>query len=117
MERQLALSKLLSQQFSHFFNSYTQAYNKQQDRKGNLFIHRFNRKKIVSKNYLQKVIHYVHLNPVTADLTEFPEQWKFSSYNSIISEKRTLIEKVKVLDLFSDKENFISYHKNSPVEV
>ena len=32
------LEKLISKQFSNFFSCYTQAFNKQQQRKGSLFI-------------------------------------------------------------------------------
>lgn len=38
------LERLISQQFSNFFNSYAKAFNKQQSRKGNLFMHTFKRK-------------------------------------------------------------------------
>jgi putative transposase len=38
MEQEDLLSLFVSNQFSHLFNSYSQAYNKQQSRKGSLLI-------------------------------------------------------------------------------
>ena len=44
-------SNVISRQFSHLFNGYTQAYNKVYDRKGSLFIPNFKRKLIDSDIY------------------------------------------------------------------
>ena len=56
--------KFASKQFSNLFSSYTQAYNKQNNRKGSLFIPRFNRNLITSEDYLKNVVIYIHLNPI-----------------------------------------------------
>ena len=37
----LEAPKSISRQFSHFFNSYAQAFNKENHRKGSLFYNRF----------------------------------------------------------------------------
>jgi len=58
------VGKKISQQFSNLFNSYTKAFNKQQNRKGSLFIPRYKRKQIDSNEYFKQLIHYVHFNPV-----------------------------------------------------
>lgn len=36
--------------------------------------------------------------------------WKFSSYNSILSDKETLVCREQVIDWFGDKEAFIKFH-------
>ncbi len=64
----------LSRQFSHLLNGYTQAFNKQEKRKGSLFMRPFKRKKITDEKYLHKVVHYIHYNPVDAGLCDKPEQ-------------------------------------------
>ncbi|MGE0088029.1 MAG: transposase [Bacteroidales bacterium] len=107
-------SKVLSRQFSHFFNSYAQAYNKQYNRKGSLFANRFRRKNIDNEQYFTKLVCYVHLNPVQADLCSKIEDWQHSSYNSIIKDDSTIIEREKVLKLFEGKQNFIYCHKSDP---
>jgi putative transposase len=111
------LERFLSKQFSNFFSCYTQAYNKQQKRKGSLFMKNFKRKHITDKSYLLKLVHYIHHNPIEADLCENPSDWKFSSYNSILSNKETLINRNEVLLWFNDAENFKFIHKSKVLSI
>jgi putative transposase len=101
--------KIVTQGFSNFFNSYVKAFNKEQDRTGSLFEKHFKRIKLNEENYLKQLILYVHLNPrhhLDVDFTKF----KFSSYQSFISNKETKIEREEVLNLFGGIENFIFCH-------
>jgi putative transposase len=107
------LEKFISKQFSNFFSSYAQAFNKQNSRKGSLFIKNFKRKKINSENYLRKLVHYIHFNPVSAGLCAKPDQWKYSSYTGIIGNKPTLLLREEVLSWFQDSVNFLHVHKTS----
>ncbi|MDT0644093.1 hypothetical protein RM553_14745 [Zunongwangia sp. F363] len=106
-----AVEKFLSKGFSNFFSSYTQAFNKQQNRRGSLFMKNFKRKCIEKEDYLYNLIPYIHNNPVAAKLCEKAEDWEFSSYNSIISEKPTLLQREEILEYFDGRSNFISFHK------
>lgn len=45
--------------FSHFFNSYVQAYNKRYIRMGGLFVGNFKRKEFCSDNDLRHLIRYI----------------------------------------------------------
>jgi len=108
--RSNTVSNIISQKFSHFFNSYAQAYNKENGRMGSLFTNRFKREPIKDEIYLKKVIVYVHNNPVEAGFVKKQSEWKYSSYNSIISKKTTLIKRSEVIDLFEDIGNFIFCH-------
>ena len=81
------LEGFISQQFSNFFKAYTKAYNKMYDRKGALFLHNFKRKEVNDEAYFAKLIHYIHANPVHHGFTPSIEDWKYSSYQSYISEK------------------------------
>jgi REP element-mobilizing transposase RayT len=97
--------------FSNLFSrSYTQAFNKQQNRKVSLFMKPFKRKEIKDEFYLKKLIHYIHLNPVEAGLCSKPNLWKYSSFNAIVSGKRTNILKSDVINYFDDLENFHFIH-------
>jgi len=107
----IAVPNIISRQFSHFFNSYAKAYNKENNRMGSLFKNRFNREPIEDEIYLKKAIIYTHKNPVEADFVKIASEWKFSSYNSIISKKETLLKRSEVIDLFEDIENFIFCHR------
>ncbi|MBI3502949.1 MAG: hypothetical protein HY063_14250 [Bacteroidetes bacterium] len=110
------LEGFISQQFSNFFNAYSKAFNKQQNRKGSLFMHTFKRKKITNEKYLRKVVHYIHYNPVEAGLAGKPKEWKYSSYNALLSSASTLLLKEETINWFEDKENFIYCHNFPPKE-
>lgn len=73
---------ILSNRFSNLFNSYAQAYNSENNRKGSLFFNRFKRKIVIDEKYLVKLIHYLHYNPIEAGLAKNIEDWKFSSYKA-----------------------------------
>src|SRR5699024_10153317 len=107
------IPKFISQKFSHLFNGYTQAYNKKYQRRGSLFMTPFKRKFIDSEEYLRKLIRYIHFNPVTAGLCDKLEDWEFSSYKSLLSNKPTLLLREEVLDWFDDRDNFVYTHKKN----
>ncbi len=100
-----SVSDFLSKQFSNLFSSYSQAFNKQQNRMGSLFMKPFKRKIVSEEGYLKKLIHYIHVNPVEANLVNNPDDWKFSSYASIINENR-----INIIAYFSDLDNFKYAH-------
>lgn len=109
-----AISKFLTQQFSHLFNAYTQAFNKATERKGSLFMHPYKRKQISSHSYLIKLIHYIHYNPMMAGLAETCAEWTYSSFKAIISDQNSLVRKSDVIQLFDDLDNFKHVHKKQP---
>ena len=106
----LILNDLITEQFSHCFNSYAQSYNKMYDRKGSLFKQSFQRKWIDTNDYLYRVICYIHNNPVIHGFVKKKEEWKYSSYSAINGNKPTLVLKEEVLELFGGIENFIYLH-------
>ncbi len=110
------ISKHLSQQFSNFFNAYTKAFNKQNNRKGSLFERPFNRIKITTNEYLLNAINYIHQNPVNHGLAENIDDWKYSSYNVFLSNRPTNINRKEIIELFDDIDNFIFYHKTQSFE-
>ena len=101
-----------SRQFSHFLNAYSQAVNKKYARTGSLFEKRFERKRISDDHYLRQVILYINTNPLKHNLVEKPEDYKWSSYNSHISNAKTKLKRKEVIELFDDVENFVLCHKN-----
>ncbi len=114
LKKEQLISNFLSQQFSHLFNGYTQAFNKKNDRRGSLFMHPFKRKLIDSEAYLIQLVRYIHFNPVKANLCQDLESWKFSSYKTILSNAETSIHRNAVLEWFENKENFIYVHRFPP---
>lgn len=100
-----------SSQFSHLFNSYAQAFNKQHKRHGSLFESPFKRKYINSDQYFQEVVSYIHNNPVHHGFTDNAIDYPWSSYHSAISSKTTKLKRDELLEWFGSTENFIKYHQ------
>ena len=99
-----------SKQFSNLFNAYTLSMNKRYNRTGSLFEKNFRRKIVTSEVYFQKLIFYVHNNPVHHKFTEMIIEYPWTSYGTIISTKPTKLQRDKVIEAFHDLENFIYYH-------
>ena len=99
-----------SKQFSNLFNAYTHAINKRYNRTGSLFEKNFRRKIVSSENYFQKLIFYIHNNPVHHKFTEHILEYPWTSYGTIISTKNTKLQRNRVIETFCDLENFKYYH-------
>jgi REP element-mobilizing transposase RayT len=95
---QIDFSKLISQQYSNFLNAYAKAFNKQYNRKGSLFLDNVKRKLIKDESYFTKLVHYIHYNPVHHGFVDKINDWKYSSYHSLISAKPTALKRREVLD-------------------
>ena len=67
---------------------YTQAFNNKHKRAGHLYQGRFKSILIQKDNHLLEVSRYVALNPVKAGIVERPEDYKWSSYNSMIGKEK-----------------------------
>lgn len=107
------LSVYYSLQFSHFFNSYSKAFNIYGKRRGSLFMRQFKRKRIKDESHLINVVRYIHLNPVEAGLCRYPGEWRHSSFNSILSKGETILKRKELLDWFDGIKNFKFIHQVS----
>ena len=95
--------------FSHFLNSYTQAINKAYSRKGSLFQEHLKRIRVTDDDYFIQLVVYIHLNPIKHGFSD-DLNYSYSSYNSMISNKKTLLKRDEVLYYFGDIENFKYWH-------
>ncbi len=100
----------VSHQFHKFFQSYPMAFNKQHERTGTLFQTPFKRVLIDNDDYLTHMIYYIHANPQKHGLIDDFRNWKWSSYQSFLSEKPTALQRKTVLNWFGGIDNFIKYH-------
>ena len=107
--------KRINQQFSNLFNAYTKAINKRYHRTGSLFEHTFRRKKIDSVEYLKRVVHYIHNNPVRHGFCEHPLEYLWSSYLTCISVKPTKLCRDTVIGWFDNDSGFRQWH-NQKIE-
>jgi putative transposase len=108
------LPGLLSQQFSNFLNGYTQAFNKQQKRKGSLFLDNIQRKVVDSETYFTTLVHYIHSNPVHHGFVRRIDDWYFSSYLALMDTRKTNLNRKAVLDWFGSVAEYKAVHGQPP---
>ncbi len=101
----LTLSEL-SNGFRLLQSSYSQAFNKRNNRTGSLFRQNSKAKLIETQKdggYLQNCFHYIHQNPLKASLVNRMEDWPYSSFHEYLSPSTSLltntISGIKYLDL------------------
>jgi REP element-mobilizing transposase RayT len=107
---------LISHKWGTLQNAYTKKRNYYTRRWGGLFCQSIDRRLITTERYLKQCLIYIHLNPVKHGICSKPEEWKYSSFNTIISDKKTLLQRDTVIEWFDDAENFSSYHNSLAVD-
>lgn len=103
---------LFSNQFKNFFISYAKAFNKLYGRKGSLFLDNLNRRLVETDEYIINAVRYIHLNPVQHGFVTKPEEWTYSSYNSYLSEKKSLLNRDYINRYVNSRESFLKLHSN-----
>lgn len=99
---QIEYSQGLNQRFSNFFNAYAKLFNFLTDRKGSLFMQNYNRKLVTDREYLAKLIDYIHENPVKSNLCKQPEQWPYSSAYGIRYPEKAFFETTGLINLIEE---------------
>ena len=103
--------QFVSKQFSNLFSSYSQAFNRQQNRKGNLFISNFKRKKVDTDDYMTRLIRYIHFNPVHHGFVTDISSWRFSSFNMLNSGGDTFLARDEVIAWYGNINEFLQAHE------
>lgn len=89
---------------SDSINSFTRYYNLKINRKGPLFLPRFQSREIVTEEILMHVSRYLHLNPYSSGLVKKLKKlvsYPLSSYSNYITiKKTTLVDTKPLLQLF-----------------
>ena len=70
--------------------SYSQYYNKIHKRVGYVFRDRYYSQDILNEKHLYSCIKYIHNNPVKANLCMLMKEYKYSSYNEYLKDKRII---------------------------
>ncbi len=78
-------SKFISKQFSNLFSSYTQSFNKVNNRRGSLFVKNFKRELIRTDEQFQNTFLYIQLNAVKHGFVLHEMEWKWSSWMAYYS--------------------------------
>ena len=122
------ISKLISRRFASFFGSYSMAMNKTYDRKGKLFSLPFDRIEVMNEIYFERLICYIHRNPVHHNFFDSFVTWPHSSYNQILEylqlpisleNKNLFVDLFEIIDFpflkewFKDSKTFSQRHEES----
>ncbi len=70
-------------------SSYASAVNKQFERTGSLFQQNTKYKLLESDKYIETCFHYIHQNPLKAELVSKLEDWRYSSFREYIYPEQT----------------------------
>jgi len=90
----------ISKFMNNILNSYSRYFNTKHKRKGPLWETRFKNILVETDEYLLHLTRYVHLNPVTANLVDKPEDWQASSYNEyLLKPDNKICEYSDILDI------------------
>ena len=104
-----------SNAFKSVLNSYTQAVNRRENKIGSLFSQN-TKSKPLEFIHAQTCFHYVHQNPLKANLVPHMEDWEFSSFRDYLALRNGTLCNQKVarilLDLPYDNKDLeeISYN-------
>lgn len=104
------LPAIITLQFSKLLNSYAKAYNKANFRKGALFMDYLRRVAIEKDEQFGATVFYIHKNPVHHGCCNTIEDWKWSSYSAMFTQKPTRLLRDELLDWFGGIQGFTDYH-------
>jgi len=106
-------SEKVSEQFRRLLISYSKAFNKYSSRSGTLFERHLKRIRITTDEYLIWLVFYIHRNPVHHGYTDDFNNYRWSSYKSILSHKTTELARDNVVRLFSSRKKFTAFHERN----
>ncbi|MBU8892705.1 MAG: transposase [Bacteroidales bacterium] len=104
-----------TQQFKHFFNSYSRWFNLRHNRRGSLFEKNYERKLVSNQKQLTNLVIYIHNNSVKHGFVGHITEYPWSSYHAAISKEPTKIKRKELISYFDNIENFKFLH-NRPSE-
>lgn len=105
-----------SQAFSNLCNAYAKAYNKANGRSGSLLQHPFGRIPVTTDAYFYNLITYIHRNPQKHGLIDDFRAWPYTSYDAILHDKPTRVNKTAVLEWYGGLGPFQQAHQTDPNE-
>lgn len=97
--------EFLSKFMQRVNTSYSQYYNKINNRVGYVFRDRYYSQDILNTKQLYSCLKYIHNNPVKAHICSSMEQYKYSSYNEFLG-KKIIINEDSINLLFGNSEDY-----------
>ena len=105
-----------SQAFSNFFNAYSRGFNKSKLRTGALFERPFKRIKVTTEAYFIRLITYIHQNPQKHGFVKDFRDWNWSSYQALVINKPTRLQRDDVMTWFGGLSQFVESHR-LPIQI
>ena len=101
--------------------SYARWYNIKYLRTGILFENRYKSEPVEDERYFLGLIRYIHQNPVKANIVSAIEEYKWSSYNDYVKQKKALTDIDFALNMLDDKrkraiKSFVELHETEETE-
>ena len=85
-------------------SNYAIYYNHKYQKDGHLFQGRYRSCIVESDEYFLQTSRYIHLNPVKAKMVGYPQDYKWSSYKTILGmEDQRIVEREKILSYFREQ--------------
>ncbi|MEL6945697.1 MAG: hypothetical protein AAFO82_23830, partial [Bacteroidota bacterium] len=112
------INRFLEDQMRRLFSSHALKAKTKYNTRGALFQEKFKRIKILNDTSILNKIVYIHHNPIHHGFTAVYEDWRYSSFNAYLSQKKTKIARKYVFnwlgdgDLNTGKEIFLDFHKD-----
>lgn len=105
-EGKISLSKIMQ----GIQQSYTQYINKKYNTTGHVFEQRYKSIPCLEERYLEKLIAYIHNNPVESGIVKKCEQYLWSGHNEIIqSDSNSIIDRNSLLSVIDGKNGIQNY--------
>ena len=105
-----------SRAFNNLFIAYAKAFNKAYGRTGALFERPFKRIVVDSESYFSHLIVYVHRNAQKHGFVTDFRAWPYSSYDILLSQKKTHLLRDDVMAWFGGRTAFEAVHQVDPQE-
>jgi hypothetical protein len=113
LNSEISFEEELEFQLKDFFISYSLAFNKMYNRSGSLFINPFRRVLVNKDTHFTQLIIYIHANTLKHSIYKDFQNYKWSSYQSILSNKPSLVKRDEVMEWFGNRDEFIKVHKEA----
>lgn len=112
--KQENLSKLMK----HINASYAIYFNKKNKRSGHLWQGRFKSWYVTDEAYLYTLVHYIHNNPIKANITQKLDTYPYSSYPSFVEEAKAIacLQNSFVFQDFKEKKERRSFLQSTADE-
>ena len=116
LTQEITVSSFLEDQMRRLFSSVSIRYNNKYNRRGPLFMRRFKRVAVNHEVKLNYLLCYIHHNPIHHKFRKNYSDWKYSSYNTYLSNNKTMSGKEEILDWIGGLEFFVQNHTEFKID-